>query len=267
MAGDASGYSTRPFLTIRRAYLDVLDAGRRKRMIHGLIEVDVTRAKWMIRQSQQDISFTAYVMWAVAQAVIADRTVHAYRQGRRLVIFDDVDINTQIEVEESGQKIVKSHLFRAVNTKSVAELSAEMRRAQRPDDSVGRQRYQGARAFAALPGFVRGLPWRIAMGNPFLFRRFGGTVGLSSLGMFAHGGWGIPIAPPTLMVTAGGVTRKPRFVDGVLSNRELLSLTLSFDHAVVDGAPAARFASRLTELIEAAAGLDETGARSGDHRP
>ena len=43
MAGDASGYSTRPFLTIRRMYLDVLDAGRRKRMIHGLVEVDVTR--------------------------------------------------------------------------------------------------------------------------------------------------------------------------------------------------------------------------------
>jgi hypothetical protein len=36
----------------------------------------------------------------------------------------------------------------------------------------------------------------------------------------------------------------------------MLSLTLSLDHNVIDGAPAARFASRLKTLIEAAYGLD-----------
>jgi pyruvate/2-oxoglutarate dehydrogenase complex dihydrolipoamide acyltransferase (E2) component len=82
--------------------------------------------------------------------------------------------------------------------------------------------------------------------------------------MFGRGGgWGIPIAPCTLMVTVGGIARKPRFVDGELRERELLSLTLSFDHAVVDGAPAARFARRLTELIESADGLDDPVAVAG----
>lgn len=36
----------------------------------------------------------------------------------------------------------------------------------------------------------------------------------------------------------------------------LLSLTLLFDHDVVDGAPAARFARRLVALIESGYGLD-----------
>jgi pyruvate/2-oxoglutarate dehydrogenase complex dihydrolipoamide acyltransferase (E2) component len=34
--------------------------------------------------------------------------------------------------------------------------------------------------------------------------------------------------------------------------REYLNVTISFDHDIVDGAPAARFTQRLKELIEAA---------------
>jgi len=48
------------------------------------------------------------------------------------------------------------------------------------------------------------------MSNPIWFERFGGTVGMSSIGMFGPGGgWGIPIAPPTLMITIGGIDTKP----------------------------------------------------------
>jgi pyruvate/2-oxoglutarate dehydrogenase complex dihydrolipoamide acyltransferase (E2) component len=36
----------------------------------------------------------------------------------------------------------------------------------------------------------------------------------------------------------------------------MLALTISVDHDVIDGAPAARFGARLAELIEGAAGLD-----------
>jgi pyruvate/2-oxoglutarate dehydrogenase complex dihydrolipoamide acyltransferase (E2) component len=57
------------------------------------------------------------------------------------------------------------------------------------------------------------------------------------------------------MITVGGIATKPRYVDGVLQPRELLDLTISVDHAVVDGAPAARFARRLAELVEHAVGL------------
>jgi hypothetical protein len=53
------------------------------------------------------------------------------------------------------------------------------------------------------------------MPNQFWSKRFGGTIGLSSIGMFLAGsGWGIPIAPPTLMITIGGITTKPRYLDG-----------------------------------------------------
>jgi pyruvate/2-oxoglutarate dehydrogenase complex dihydrolipoamide acyltransferase (E2) component len=37
----------------------------------------------------------------------------------------------------------------------------------------------------------------------------------------------------------------------------MLNLTIIFDHDVIDGAPAARFARRLVELIESGYGLED----------
>jgi hypothetical protein len=45
----------------------------------------------------------------------------------------------------------------------------------------------------------------------------------------------------------------------VLSN---LSLTISFDHDIIDGAPAARFTERLKELIESGYGLGDSTSES-----
>ena len=79
---------------------------------------------------------------------------------------------------------------------------------------------------------------------------------MSSIGMFGPGGgWGIPIAPPTLMIPVGGIATKPRYIDGSLQPRKMLDLTISVDHDLVDGAPAARFARRLADLVEGAYGL------------
>lgn len=59
---------------------------------------------------------------------------------------------------------------------------------------------------------------------------------------------------PTLMITVGGITTKPRYINGNLQPRELLDVTMSVDHDLVDGAPAARFARRLADLVESADG-------------
>jgi pyruvate/2-oxoglutarate dehydrogenase complex dihydrolipoamide acyltransferase (E2) component len=198
----------------------------------------------------EDISFTAVVMHAVARAVDEDRIMHAYRRRNQLILFDDVDVNTQIEVVTEGQKIVKPLLVRAANRKSIDQLTKEIRAGQKPEPGAAR-RYRATLAFLNIPRPLRSLAWRAGMSNPTWFERLGGTVGLSSVGMFgAGGGWGIPIAPPTLMITVGGIATKPRYVDGSLEPRELLDLTISVDHAVVDGATAARFTRRLTGLLE-----------------
>jgi pyruvate/2-oxoglutarate dehydrogenase complex dihydrolipoamide acyltransferase (E2) component len=91
-----------------------------------------------------------------------------------------------------------------------------------------------------------------------------GTVALTSVGMFGKGaGWGIPpAAPPSLWVTVGGIGEKPGVVDGQIALLEYLSLTISFDHDIIDGAPAARFTERLKDLIESGYGLPDSTIES-----
>jgi pyruvate/2-oxoglutarate dehydrogenase complex dihydrolipoamide acyltransferase (E2) component len=99
-----------------------------------------------------------------------------------------------------------------------------------------------------------------------------GTTMLTSVGMFGRssdgsatataaggGGYGIGfLTVHTVGMTVGGIARRPAVTDdGRVEAREFLNLTLSFDHDIVDGAPAARFIRRLVEIIEAAAVLDE----------
>jgi pyruvate/2-oxoglutarate dehydrogenase complex dihydrolipoamide acyltransferase (E2) component len=55
----------------------------------------------------------------------------------------------------------------------------------------------------------------------------------------------------------GGISKKPKVVDGKTEVREYLSVTMLFDHDVVDGAPAARFIARLAELVQDGYGLIE----------
>ena len=81
------------------------------------------------------------------------------------------------------------------------------------------------------------------------------TVGLTAVGMFGKGaGWGIPIVNRT-QITLGGIAEKPGVVDGRIEIREYLNITISVDHNIIDGAPAARFTMRLKELIECGYGL------------
>jgi hypothetical protein len=110
-----------------------------------------------------------------------------------------------------------------------------------------------------LPRFVRLFFFWVVKKNPHWFKSFEGTVVVTSVGMFGKsGGWGIGFLPThTLGLTVGGIAQKPGVHEGRIEVREYLNLTLSFDHDIVDGAPAARFTRKLIELIETATVLEE----------
>jgi pyruvate/2-oxoglutarate dehydrogenase complex dihydrolipoamide acyltransferase (E2) component len=60
-----------------------------------------------------------------------------------------------------------------------------------------------------------------------------------------------------VLLIVGGIARKPAVIEERVEPRDILDLTVAFDHDVVDGAPAARFVKRLVELIESGYGLEE----------
>lgn len=262
MARASETHEVRRFPKIRRAYIDVLHEGHRRHIIHGLVEVDVTAARTAIRkraseQNLPQLSFTGFLVACVGRAVDENRMMHAHRWGRRkLVLFDEVDVNLQLEqVDEDGVPIVQSRIVRAVNCKSVEEISAEIREAQQVTDT-DRRRLKGTQWLVTLPLLLRRGIWWVVMRRPWWTKRFGGTVAVSSVGMFGSElGWGIPITPAPLMVTVGGIGPRPVVVDGEVEERQHLSLTISVDHDIIDGAPAARFVERLRQLVENAYGL------------
>jgi hypothetical protein len=264
---ETPGYETLLYPRSRLLIVDAVRAGHRKNLIHGLIEVDVTEARRRLHahreRTGESLSFTAYLLSCLGRAVAEDRLIHAYRDWRgRLVVFDDVDVNTIIEVDVDRHRFPLAHTVRATNRRPFRDLHDEIRQAQAgADHTYDSRTLDLARVYVRLPGFIRSLFYRVIMKNPHWMKDIAGTVSLTAVGMFGEGGgWGIPIPIYTLCVTLGGIATKPRLIDGAFVSREMLSVTLTFDHDIVDGAPAARFADRLRLMVEAAAGLEALAA-------
>ncbi len=255
-------YQVAPYPKLRRLLAVMLRALQRKPMMHFLLEVDVTRARQYIREHKantgETLSFTAFLIACVGKAVDENKAVQAYRKGKKhLVLFDEVDVETQIERDIAGEKQNITYIVRAANRKTFREIHHEIRAAQVEDVEKARVGSKALQWFLFLPTFLfRFLYW---MRGPHVLKKYGGTVGTAAVGMFEEGaGWVIPIGhPQSLMMTVGGIGVKPGVVDGHIAIRDYLSLTISFDHEIIDGAPAARFTRRLKELIEGGYGVIE----------
>ncbi len=79
----------------------------------------------------------------------------------------------------------------------------------------------------------------------------GGTFTISNLGMYAVESFTAVLNPPQAAIVAVGATEErvvPR--DGEIAVRPMLTLTATFDHRAVDGAPAAAFLQTLKESLE-----------------
>jgi pyruvate/2-oxoglutarate dehydrogenase complex dihydrolipoamide acyltransferase (E2) component len=63
-------------------------------------------------------------------------------------------------------------------------------------------------------------------------------------------GWILPKSLHNLCFGIGAVVPKPWVVDGKIQVREILNLTVLFDHDVIDGSPAARFVDKLVKRLE-----------------
>ncbi len=265
-------YKMAPFPKFRRFEAVMLRSIQRIPMIHGLLEVDVTRARAFLREHKaktgKALSFTAFITACLAKAIDENKSVQAYRQGRnQLILFEDVDVNTQIEREMDGQKSAIPYTVRAANRKTFREIHHEIRAAQVQGVTQAAEG-MGFKAFQFLPTFLFRIGWWVlwwrGRTSPRVWTKYMGTVGITAVGMFGKGaGWGIPLTGHTLYITLGGITEKPGVVDGQIAIREYLSMTMSFDHSIVDGAPAARFTGRLKDLIESGYGLGDSTSQGG----
>lgn len=238
-----------PFPSNRRAVTAAVRAGRRIVPMHGLVDVDVTEARRLLGE----LSLTAFVVAAVARAAAAHPEVHAYRDWRgRLVRHCHVDVQTLVEVPTAQGPFGLVHVVRDADIRDVVAISDELRQVKADLSSVptGRALQRFAPLAGRIPGFFPAM--YAVMSRSVRAHELAGTVQVTAIGMFAGGG-GFAIAPPTLAsltVVVGGMSRRPRVVDDEVVVRDVLDLTVTIDHNVVDGAPATRFGADLRHRME-----------------
>ena len=245
-----------PFPRERDLYVEMLTMASKMHHIHGALSFDITTARAKLkehgRRSSTSYSLNNYVVACVARAVADYPLVHAYRWGRRkLVLFDDVDVTCVLDREVRSVRLPVVHIVRGANRKSLHQVESEIAAAQAADfGSTAAQKEQ--LLFLDLPSFVRRPIWWAIRHVPYVRKRAIGTVSVSALGVLIpkSGLHGFPLSPMTLAVTIGSVDTQHTTENGKALKREYLNITLTFDHDIVDGAPAAEFARRLKKLVE-----------------
>ena len=256
---ESKAFDIEPIPAMRRFAFDAGYLGRRRHIVHGLIEVDVTDARNLIREHElstgEKLSFTAFLISCLSNAIEEHPHVHAYRDWRnRLIIYRDINITCMFEVDFGSKKIPIPHVFRETNKKNFRDVHEELRAIQNKPHRSEEARFM--RSFLYLPAFLRRIFYWIVMKFPQTFRESSSPVMVTAVGMFGTGGgWAITMPNFTLNIGVGGISKKPGVHGGKIEIREFLDLTVSLDHDVVDGAPAARFVQSFRTRLENAEGL------------
>jgi len=256
----------------RRAWLNALDLSGPTHWMYGLLEVDVTVAKQFIAEHRartgQALSFTGFLVSCLARAVDENREVQAYLKGRnQIIMFDDVNVGLMVEHKVGDKTALMGHIIQGANRKTYREIHQEIRSVQSEPVPPSRGMPTWFRSAMLLPWplsrLVKALMSIATRRDPTIRISASGTVFITAVGMFGkgHSGWGIATTPHSLGLVVGSMACKPAVVEGRIEAREILNLTVLFDHDVVDGAPATRFVHRLVELIESGYGLDGTDDR------
>ena len=249
--------------------LDVGVIGRKKHHMAGLLEVDVTEARERLRRLRREgtsLSFTSWFIKSVAATMAEMPEVHAVLRGnRRRVVFREVDLALLVERVVEGTPVPLPVVLRGCHRSSCKEIEDQIAAAT-TQQVAGAQDYQlGKRRstllmglYYRLPRFLRLAIMRRILRNPFTRKATMGTAIITSVAPgLRFPGWILPKSMHNLVFAVGSVVRKPRVVREEVVPRDVLHLTVLFDHDVVDGAPAARLVSRLVKKLESAAALSD----------
>ncbi len=215
------------------------------------------------RESGEKASFTAWVLKCICQTVQEFPAAHALRRGRdRLIMFDEVDVSLAVEKIVDGVAVPIPLVLRDVGNLSLSEVTGRIEQAKKQEiqdsgDYVLEQDRQKLPVglFAILPQWLRLWIWKILLSNPWRVKAMMGTVMVTSIGMMGKiPGWFLGYSIHPLSLALGSIVTRPG-TKKQAGDREFQEITLLFDHDVIDGAPMARFTTRLVELLEKGWGL------------
>ena len=188
----------------------------RKHHIAGLLEVDVTTALARLekqRTNNPGVSFFAWIVKTIGAAIAENRYIHAVSGTKNsTVVFDDIDISVLVERKVEGTRVPLPLVIRRVNEKSVEEIHAEIREAQkqaiRDEGNYVLSENIVSRAvmklYYALPQKLRLFIIGRILRNPHRRKNMMGTVVVTSVGSVGRlPGWIIPKSMHNLCFALG----------------------------------------------------------------
>jgi pyruvate/2-oxoglutarate dehydrogenase complex dihydrolipoamide acyltransferase (E2) component len=231
----------------------------RKSTIHSLAEADITVSRRMLREhferTGEKLSFTAYIVYCLAQVIKEHPHLNSFRKGNRLITLDGVTISVLVEREFSGEKVPEPLAIEEAQNLTFREINDRIRSAkERTGDTLGG--FGGMTWIRFIPGFLLKAFVRLGERNINLAKRYG-KVAVTAVGMFSREPvWFIPHGSGTVLITVGSIERMMVHNGDGHEEREYLCVTGSFDHDIVDGAPAARFMNQFLETIKSGYGIN-----------
>jgi pyruvate dehydrogenase E2 component (dihydrolipoamide acetyltransferase) len=187
-------------------------------------EIEMDRAAEMRRQlneldPENKVSINDFVIKVAAVALMQHPAVNSSYQDKTVRYYERADIGVAVALENG----LITPVVRGANAKSVGQISREVKElAERARNrKLAPEEYTGA------------------------------TFSVSNLGMFGISEFTALINPPEACILAvGAMTPTPVVRDGEVTVRQLMRVTLSCDHRVVDGATGAKFLQTLKKILE-----------------
>src|SRR6266498_4319464 len=248
-----NGYKSVALSFNRRAVIASASVTKEKNAIHGFTEVDITEPRRLIKEyferTGEKLSLTAYVVACLAQVIKEHPQLNSFIKGKRLIILDDVTVSVLIEREIAGEKAPEPIGIKQAQLKTLRQIHNEIREAKRQQsDQLGS--LSGQTWIRLIPNFLLKTFIRIADQNIQMAKLYG-KVAVTAVGMFSKEAvWFIPHGSATVLITVGSISQRVVEMDRCFVAREHLCLTASFDHNIVDGAPASRFMNQFVETIK-----------------
>jgi pyruvate/2-oxoglutarate dehydrogenase complex dihydrolipoamide acyltransferase (E2) component len=190
---------------------------------------EVTKLRNSLLEQEQAadarVTYTDILVAAIARALQDHPIMNSSLIENEIVIWEDINIGVAVALEDGLEGGLIVPVIRNAEQKSLHEIALEVHTL-----------VEKARTGKLMPDDVTG-----------------GTFTLTNLGAVGGGwGFGTPIInqPQSAILGAGSISDRPAVRDGQIVVRPIMTYSLTFDHRVIDGAAAARFVARVSQLLE-----------------
>ncbi len=188
-----------------------------------VIEIDLSRVMDLHKELKDEgkkISITDILIKATALSLRETPLLNSTIEENEISVYEDINIALAIAIENG----LVTPVIRCADKKSLAQISEA----------------------------VKDMTFRAKAGQLTLDDFTGGTFTVSNLGMYGIDQFTAIINPPQSGILAISAAKKRVVVTegDQMEIKPVMKVTLTYDHRVLDGAPAAQFLGRLKDICE-----------------